>query len=85
MKEYVQVPVKEIVGARWGQLNALADKHEICAEEVRLKQENFSLAGGHRVRLYTFKKNVHWKIPDGVELDISGVAAEPTVRRRTQK
>lgn len=58
---------------RWGALAFLAEQHEICGETVRMKEEGHSLFGQHRVRLYTFKKNVYWKIPAGVEVDISNV------------
>jgi hypothetical protein len=51
-------------------------------------ENKYSFAGGHRVRLYRFKDNVHWRIPAGVELDISRVdpttgngAAQPPRRR----
>jgi hypothetical protein len=57
------------------------DSHLICGESVRMKDENFSFAGGHRVRVYLFKKNVHWKIPEGVSLDISSVPAAQAPRR----
>jgi hypothetical protein len=58
--------------------------HEICCESGKLKNENFSFSGGHRVRLYQFKKNVHWRIPDGAELDISNVVPD-NARRRNQR
>jgi hypothetical protein len=80
--EYVRVPIKEWDGCKWGQLNLLAHAHEICGEVVKKKEENYTFAGQHRVRLYTFKKNVHWKIPIGVNLDISQVAQAQPPRRQ---
>jgi hypothetical protein len=74
MPDRVRVPVKTIGTERWGQLCLLAEQHFICAEKVKLKDDNFSFAGQHRVRLYSFKKNVNWKIPEGIALDIAEVA-----------
>lgn len=81
MADRVGVPVKLINNERWGQLSLLADQHYICGEDVRLKNQNYSFAGQHRVRLYSFKKNVHWKIPDGVQLDIANVTPASPPRR----
>jgi hypothetical protein len=81
MAEHVSVPVRTVGTSRWGHLSALAETHQICGEAVRLKDQNFSFAGGHRVRLYTFKKNVHWMIPEGTPLDISGVTPGIAPRR----
>jgi hypothetical protein len=38
-------------------------------------------AGGHRLRRYSFKKSVNWKIPDGVRLDVAGVLPADAPRR----
>ena len=81
MANHVQVPVKVVGTERWGQLNVFGDNHLICAESVKLKDEKFSFAGGHRVRLYSFKKNVHWKVPEGVTLDISAISPADAPRR----
>jgi hypothetical protein len=81
MSDRVRVPVKLIDGVRWGALSLLADNHLICGETVKMKQENFTIAGQHRVRLYSFKKNVHWKIPDGVSLDVAEVPPATAPRR----
>jgi len=80
MADGVRVPVKIVGGERWGHLSALGEAHGICGESVHVK-ENYSFAGGHRVRLYTFKKNVHWKIPQGVAIDIAAVPAADAPRR----
>jgi hypothetical protein len=82
MAEYIQVPIKHVGTERWGQLSLLSDTHLICGEYVKLKDENFSFAGQHRVRLYTFKKNVHWRIPEGISLNIAAVAPADAPRRK---
>jgi hypothetical protein len=81
MADRIFVPLKTVGTDRWGQLSVLGDHHLICGEDVKLKDQNFSFAGGHRVRLYSFKKNVHWKIPPGVPIDISSVAPANPPRR----
>jgi hypothetical protein len=85
MADYVRVPVKTVGTERWGQLSLLGDAHLICGETVKLKEANFSFAGGHRVRLYSFKKNVHWRIPESIGLDITAVAPATAAPRRTQR
>jgi hypothetical protein len=81
MADHVRVPVKVIGNERWGQLSLLSDSHLICGEKVDLRNASFSFAGGHRVRLYSFKKNVHWKIPDSISLDIAAVPPALAPRR----
>ena len=56
--------------------------HELCAEKVERVNDNFSFAGQHRVRLIGLKKNVHWKIPEGVEFDITDVDVSNQPKRR---
>lgn len=80
MADAVRVPIRIVGGERWGHLSALGDAHSICGETVHIK-ENYSFAANHRVRLYTFKKNVHWKIPPGISLDIAGVSPANPPRR----
>ena len=82
MADHVQVPVKTMGSGRWGLLSSFGDAHLICGETVKLKDENYSCAGGHRVRLYSFKKNVHWRIPEGISLDIAEVAPATAPRRK---
>ena len=81
MADSVRVPLKTVGTERWGQLSAFGDHHLICGEEVRLKDQSHSFAGGHRVRVYSFKKNVHWKIPAGAPIDIAAVAPANPPRR----
>ncbi len=80
MADHVSVPIRMVAGVRWGHLSALSESHSICGESVHIK-ENYTFAAGHRVRLYTFKKNVHWRIPEGIHIDISKVTAAPAPRR----
>jgi len=82
MAERISVPVKTVQGERWAELNAFGSQHIIAGEKCTVKDQNYSFAGGHRVRLYSIKHNVHWKIPAGIPLDVSQVApAEPPRRR----
>ena len=73
--KHVRVPVKHWNKGNWGDLSALSQilTHEIVGEEVR-QGKDFSFAGGHRVRFFKFKKNVHFKINEGVNLDISDIS-----------
>ncbi len=83
MSDSIRVPVKTIGSDRWGQLNVFGEHHLICAEKVTVREQNYTFAGQHRVRLYSFKKNVHWKIPEGIQLDVAGVTpAQPPPRRQ---
>ena len=84
-RDTIKVTVKVVNGERWGDLSAIASAHDICGETVRCSDQNFPFAGQHRVRLYHFKKNVHWRIPIGVELDISGVQPEAAPRRQPRR
>jgi hypothetical protein len=72
--EFITIPVKKVNNEHWGQLSSIARRHQFCCEVIQLKDANFSFAGEHRVRLYSAKGNVHWRIPQGVNLDISRVA-----------
>lgn len=77
-KEFVKVPTVVVNGEKWGDLSAFGGTHEICGTQVNSRKD-ISFKDGHRVRLYQFKKMVHWRIPKGTELDISDV--EPDRRR----
>lgn len=86
MATHIKVPIRVIDGVKWGNLNALGVSHEICGETVNRRDENFALSGGHRVRLYHFKKNVHWRMTTGMDIDIADVApAAAPARYRTRK
>lgn len=77
----ISIPVKTVDGDNWAQLNHFGNTHFFTGEDCRTKKENFSFAGGHRVRLYVIKNNVHWKIPAGVTLDITDVTPAAPRRR----
>jgi hypothetical protein len=81
MSNHVLVPTKRVNGSLWGDLTVFGHHHLICGEKVDLKDDGLSFAGGHRVRLYSFKKNVHWKIPEGTSIDISDVTPASAPRR----
>lgn len=83
-RKHIQVPIKVVGGQEWGDLDSLGLAHEICGESVKPRPD-FSFAGGHRVRLFYFKKNVHWKIPAGLTLDITDVAPQPVPTRRRNR
>ena len=85
MADYIKIPVKKVGKDLWGELSAFGLSHQICGESVRMTDQSFSFAGGHRVRLYAFKKNVHWKIPEGVSVDISNVIPAEAPPRRAQR
>jgi len=74
--ESITIPVKIVNNERWGQLSYFGSRHQFCGEDIRLKNYNFSFVGEHRVRLYSAAGNVHWRIPQGVDLDISRVALD---------
>jgi hypothetical protein len=81
----VYVPVRPFKNDNWADLNSLGLTHEICGEQVHCKDQKFTFLGGHRVRLYQFKKNVHWKVPAaGQVVDISEVppASAPARKQR---
>jgi hypothetical protein len=84
MRGHFFLPIKLVNRERWGDLGSLALSHEICGERVD-QRKDMSFAGGHRVRLYKFTKNVHWKIPTGVELDISEVPPSAPPRRKQKR
>jgi hypothetical protein len=81
MASHLTVPIKTVGTDRWGQLNFFGETHLICGEWVKQKSD-ISFAGGHRVRLFSFKKNVHWKIPEGISLDVANVAPATAAPRR---
>jgi hypothetical protein len=75
-------PIKKVGKDEWLDLTAHGLSHEFVAEKVFKKNENFSFGGGHRVRHYSFRKNVHWRVSVGVEVDIADVAVDDAPPRR---
>lgn len=69
---FVRVPTVTVNGDTWGDLSVFGVTHEICGTEAR-QRKDISHKDGHRVRVYQFKKMVHWRLPGGVDLDISDV------------
>jgi hypothetical protein len=82
MSERISIPIKRHGGHKWGALAYLGPNHDICCEKGECIDQKYSFADGHRVRLFRFKKQVYWKIPDGVEIDISGVLPATPPRRQ---
>lgn len=78
MVDHVRVPVRVFGNTKWAALSFVQPDHEICGYDFRLVNEHFPFIGGHRVRLYKVKGNVHWRIPVGAEIDISSIPAAAT-------
>jgi hypothetical protein len=87
-------PVKKVGRDEWLDLTAHGVAHNFVCEAFKLKDENFTFAGGHRVRLFHFKKNIHWKAPSGTDVDISemevaatspGLVTTPAPRRNQRR
>jgi hypothetical protein len=74
MRPTITLSIKVINNEKWADLTVHGESHLICGEKWE-QRSDMSFAGQHRVRLFRFKKNVHWKIPDGTDLDISGRSA----------
>lgn len=81
MPSSINVPVKRHDGYNWAELSHFGSDHIICGERFTKQDESYGFVGGHRVRLYKVKKNVHWRIPVGSQiLDIADVTAAPPRR-----
>lgn len=77
----ISIPVREHGSDKWAALTMMGESHDICGEKVKCIEQNFSFLGQHRVRLYRFKKNVHWRLPKGIQLDIAAVPPAGVPRR----
>ena len=75
MKKTLSFPVKKVGKDEWLDLTAHGLSHEFCAEKSHQKPE-YSFGGGHRVRHFAFRKNVHWLMPSGITIDIADVEPE---------
>jgi len=85
MKRTLSFPVKQIGADEWLDLTAHGLSHDFVGERVNQRQD-MSFAGGHRVRCYVFKKNVHWKLPaQGVVVDIADVAPVDAQQREPSR
>ena len=86
MRTTLSVPLKKHGSDLWGDLCSFGHHTiEVVAEKFNRKNENYSFVGGHRVRLYKATKNVHFKVPQGVDIDISAVASGPAPPARRQR
>jgi hypothetical protein len=90
-KESLRVPVRLHGSEKWGALAYLVSGTQaidFVGESVKLFDEKFSFAGGHRVRRYRAKKSVHFTICTemlgAIELDISQVPPGTIPARRPQ-
>ncbi len=77
------LPIKRDGNKRWVLLGQIAPSHIILSEKCTQINENYSHFGGHRVRAWAVKGNVHWLLPDAAEeYDITGVSPSQAPRRR---
>ena len=88
MTETVKLPITKYQNEKWVHLSKIAPagSHWFVGEKFSM-EENYSFHGQHRVRLIKLKNNVWWKIPVGVEVDISAVvpANPPPVQQVTRR
>lgn len=77
LRSHLPVPLVEYGGQVWGDLGAFGRKHEFIATTVKEGKKRVTFLNQHNVGTVSLEKMVHWKIPTGVELDISGVAGAP--------
>lgn len=84
MRRVVVVPVKKVGKEEWCDLSALGLSHEFVGETIKLKNQNFSFAGGHRVRLYLAKKNVHWRMTSD-DFDITELKTDEAAPRKKMR
>lgn len=80
MVNHVRIPIKMVGATPWGNLAALGTTHELVAESFKVVDQKYSFVGGHRMRLLSLKKNVHWRV-SGAAFDISGVPPATAPRR----
>ena len=70
------VPLKKFGNDLWADLGALGSRvWEVTCEKSDLKDNQYSFIGGHRVRLFKLKDNVHFKLPADFKVDIRAVPA----------
>lgn len=83
--KFLSFPVKRVGNKEWLDLTPHGLAHEFVGESIHQRKDP-SFAGGHRVRQYYFKKNVHWLICSGVELNIEAVkpATQAPPRRQAR-
>jgi hypothetical protein len=87
----LQCPVRAVGSAKWLSLEFMGIKRlDVVAYTNKLTNEQFSFAGGHRVRITRFWDNIHFLLPQGTALDIKAVApaegpTAATAKRRHHK
>jgi hypothetical protein len=70
---HISMPLVEHDGHRWAAIAYYGIDHEITGETCKCLKEKYSFKGGHRVRIYKIKKQVYWKVPSSIDLDITDV------------
>ena len=85
MSGHIRIPVKTVNNEQWAQLNHFGPNHIFCGEKCTVKDQNYTFAGNHRVRLVSIKNNVHWKIPAGIALDLTDVQPATPPRRHPNR
>jgi len=89
MTRTLVLAVKEFKNEHWCGLSTLGvGGVDVVAEKYKKIDEHFSFEGNHRVRLFRFWDNVHFKVPTGVKLNIESVPsalAPPTKRHDKRK
>jgi hypothetical protein len=73
MADHISVPVVEHDGYRWGALAYYGKDHEFTGEGFKCIDHKYTFRNEHRVRIYRIRKQVFWRIPTGIELDIGAV------------
>jgi hypothetical protein len=80
------IPIKTLNNVQWGDLSVHGPSatHIVCGEQL-WGDGDISLFGGHRVRSVKLKKNVHWRVLTGFDIDIAAVPPPPDPPRRQGK
>jgi hypothetical protein len=75
----IAVRIKMHGTEQWGCLDTWGNNSvDIVAETWNNVNDQYSFVGGHRVRLFRVRKNVHFKIPPGATtFDITDVVPAP--------
>jgi hypothetical protein len=81
MADHLQVRVIEYDGYKWAALADFGKDHDIIGEAQSCINQKYSFKGGHRVRIFRIKKNVYWRLPSTITLDISDVPARRVPNR----
>jgi hypothetical protein len=88
MTRNLVLAVKDFKNEAWCALSSLGiGGVDVVAYKVKKVDDQFTFEGNHKVRLFRFWDNVHFKIPTGVKLNIEAVpmAAAPPTRRHDRR